>query len=63
MNKKREKGKEKDGGMGGEGKKGDFQKFEILTASTALQCQLEPLCQISCRSVKPFHTYGPMAVY
>jgi len=44
--------------MGGEGKKGDFQKFEILTASTPLQCQLAPPCQISCRSVKPFHTYG-----
>ena len=38
--------------------KGDFQKFEILTASTPLQCQLAPPCQISCRSVKPFHTYG-----
>ena len=45
--------------MGGEGKKGDFQMFEILTASTPLQCQLAPpTCQISCRSVKPFHTYG-----
>ena len=49
---------EKDEGMGGEGKKGDFQMFEILTASTTLQCQLAPPCQISCRSVKPFHTYG-----
>ena len=44
--------------MGKEAKKGDFQKFEILTASTPLQCQLAPQCQISCRSVKPFHTYG-----
>ena len=26
--------------------------------STPLQCQLAPPCQISCRSVKPFHTYG-----
>jgi len=57
VNRKREKGSEKDGGMGGEGKKGDFQKFEILTASTPLQCQLAPPCQISCMSVKPFHTY------
>ena len=40
------KGKGKDGGVGGEGKKGDFQKFEILTASTPLQCQLAPPCQI-----------------
>ena len=48
----------KDGGIGGEGKKGYFQKFEILTASTPLQFQLAPPCQISCRSVKQFHTYG-----
>ena len=33
MNRKREEGREKDGGMGGEVMKGDFQKFEILTAS------------------------------
>ena len=58
MNRKREEGREKDGGMGGEVKKGDFQKFEILTASTPLQCQLAPPCQISCRSVKPFQRYG-----
>jgi len=31
VNRKRER-KGKDGGMGGEGKEGDFQKFEILTA-------------------------------
>ena len=42
MNKKREEGREKDGGMGGEGKKGDFQKFEILTAST-LVCFAVPI--------------------
>jgi len=58
VNRKIEDGREKDGGMGGEGKKGDFQKFEILTASTPLQCQLAPTCQISCRSVKPFQRYG-----
>ena len=40
VNRKRYEGREKDGGMGGEVKKGDFQKFEILTASTPLQCQL-----------------------
>ena len=56
--KKRKEGREKDGRMKEERKKGDFQKFEILTASTPLQCQLAPQCQISCRSVKPFHTYG-----
>ena len=32
MNWKREEGKGKDGWMGGEGKEGDFHKFEILTA-------------------------------
>ena len=58
MNRKREEGREKDGGMGGEVKKWDFQKFEILTASMPLQCQLAPQCQISCRSVKPFQRYG-----
>ena len=33
MNRKREEGKGKDGGMEGEGNEGDFQEFEILTAS------------------------------
>jgi len=33
MNRKREQGRGKNGSMGGEGKEGDFQKFEILTAS------------------------------
>ena len=67
MNRKREEGREKDGGMGGEVKKGDFQKFEILTASTPLQCQLAPPCQISCRSVNavpqiwPFIEFSKMA--
>jgi len=32
VNWKREEGKGKDGWMGGEGKEGDFHKFEILTA-------------------------------
>ena len=33
VNRKREDGKGNDVGMGGEGKEGDFQKFELLTAS------------------------------
>ena len=33
MKRKREEGRGEDGGMGGEGKEGDFHKFEILTAS------------------------------
>ena len=32
VNRKRRQGRKKDGWMGREGKKGDFQKFEILTA-------------------------------
>ena len=36
VNRKRGEGRGKDSGMGGEGKKGDFQKFEILTASMLL---------------------------
>jgi len=58
VNRKREEGREKDGGMGEEDKKWGFQKFEILTASMPLQCQLAPPCQISCRSVKPLQRYG-----
>jgi len=33
VNRKRREGRKKDGWMGREGKEGDFQKFEILTAS------------------------------
>jgi len=33
VNRKRGEGRGNDGWMGGEGKEGDFQKFEILTAS------------------------------
>ena len=40
VNRKREEGKGKDGGMGGEGKEGDFQKFEILTASMLYSANL-----------------------
>ena len=40
MNWKREEGKGKDGWMGGEGKEGDFHKFEILTASTLCSANL-----------------------
>ena len=57
------RGKGKGQWNGGEGKKGDFQKFEILTASTPLQCQLAPPCQISCRSVKPFRIYGRLLIF
>ena len=33
MNRKKGEGRGKNGGMGGEKKEGDFQKFELLTAS------------------------------
>ena len=52
--KRRGKGKRRRDGKRGEER--DFQKFEILTANTPLQCQLASPCQVSCRSVKPFHT-------
>jgi len=34
------RGKGKDEGMGGEGKEGDFQKYEILTASMLCSANL-----------------------
>jgi len=40
VNRKRGKGRGKDGGMGGEGKEGDFQKFEILTISMLCSANL-----------------------
>ena len=40
VNRKRGEGREKDSGMGGQGKEGDFQKFEILTASMLCSANL-----------------------
>ena len=40
MNRKRGEERGKDEGMGGEGKKGDFQNFETLTASMLCSANL-----------------------
>ena len=40
VNRKRGEGSEKDRWMGGEGKEGDFQKFEIITASMLCSANL-----------------------
>ena len=57
---KREEGRGKDGRMGGEEKEGDFQKFEILTASM--------LCSANLNHRAKFHAgrssrSGDMAVF
>ena len=60
MNRKRGEGRGKDGGMGGEGKVGDFQKFAILTASMLCSANLHHRAKFrACRSSRS----GVMAVY
>ena len=59
VNRKRGEGRGKDGGMGarrGEGM--GFSEIWNYNCQYALQCQLAPPYQISCRSVKPFRRYG-----
>ena len=53
MKRKKEKGRGKDGRMGGVGKEGDFLKFEILTASM--------LCSVKFRAGRSSR-FGDMAV-
>ena len=60
MNRKRGEGRGKDGGMGLEGKEGDFQKFEILTASMVCSANLHYRAK-SCAG-RPSRS-GDMAVY
>jgi len=60
MNRKRGEGRGKDSGMGGEGKEGDFQKFEILTASMLCSANLHHRAKFRAgRSSRS----GDMAVY
>ena len=60
MNRNREEGRQKDGGMGGEGKERDFQKFEILTASMLCSANLHDHAKFRAgRSSRS----GDMAVY
>ena len=46
MNRKRKEEREKNGGIGGEGKKGDFQKFEILTFAVPISTTVPNFVQI-----------------
>jgi len=61
VNRKGEEGREE--GMGGEGREGDFEKFEILTARP--KCFAVPICiTVSniVRSVKPFRRYDRFSI-
>ena len=60
VNRKRGEGRGKDSGMGGEWKEGDFQKFEILTASMLCGANLHQRAKFRAgRSSRS----GDMAVY
>jgi len=60
VNRKRGEGIGKDSGMGGEEKEGDFQKFEILTASMLCSANLHHRAKF--RAGRPSLS-GDMAVY
>ena len=60
VNRKRREGRGKDSGMGGEGKEGDCQKFEILTAIMLCSANLHHRAKFRAgRSSRS----GDMAVY
>ena len=62
VNRKRVQGRGKDSGMGGEGKEGDFQKFEILTASRPMLCSANLHHRAKFRAGRSSRS-GDMAVY